>query len=182
MLRMEAPTLMIKKIGAKRFNEKTHWRREVTVSCTLWTDEIFNVVSTTTLWPPAYVVCGKVMFSVVSVSLSTGRVPCGKSPVQTCSLGGPPCPDLSPTLRICWHADGWPSTERLSCLLLPQSSTCIFQSICYGSVFILRAMFRSGNKGKRWRELFTRTYRHVTINRTNNRIAAASVVSVARKV
>ena len=44
--------------------------------------------------PRAYVICGKVMFSLVSVCLFMGGgPPVVEGPVQTCSLGDPPHPD-----------------------------------------------------------------------------------------
>ena len=64
----------------------------------------------TNLLPPEHVVCGKVMFSVVSVC----------HPV--CSQEVAPC-DLFklvhfPPSRTCWQAGGWLSTEKAFLLLL----------------------------------------------------------------
>ena len=69
--------------------------------------------------PPSYAVCGKVMFSLVSVCLYFWRGPYMTGymrisppppvrPVQTCFTWGPPSP------KTCWQAGGWPSAERPS--------------------------------------------------------------------
>ena len=58
--------------------------------------------------PPAYVVCGKVMISVVSVCLFRGAL---NGLVQTWLLGGfQPWPSPSP--QTCRQTGGWLSTDR----------------------------------------------------------------------
>ena len=127
MVRMEAPT---SQKNPKRFNCKTTSRCHIELyALHRWNHqrEQYRYLVTTHMRS-----LREGNISVVSVSVSTGRVPCGKSPVQTCSFEDPPCPDLSPTLQICWHADGWPSTEMPSCLLLPAVV------LMYFSIYMLR--------------------------------------------
>ena len=79
--------------------------------------------------PPAYVVWGKVMFSVVSACRLGGLMwPLGIPSPGTCSVlftWEPPPPHSNRLIQtysprspyIYWQTDGWPSTERLSFFL-----------------------------------------------------------------
>ena len=85
----------------------------------------------------AYIVCEKVLFSVVSVCLRKGRIPMWQITLDT--SGPAPSPASAQTYslvdpRTCWQVGGWLSAEKPSfvCYIIQCSNIWEFYSRNYG--------------------------------------------------